>query len=369
MHDDFNAYRAELDRLRLTDESKRALTASLTQRQSNPTRSSPRRLTGTLRLAGVIAAVICLLGTVGYAAVAGAPTLLGRVFDGGAAYEQSSAFIGRSAENNGWTVTVTDCVGDDTNLYVGLELAAPEGTVLDADWYCFGTRHDFQLSFPGMMPGGSKGLHQLPDEDSRDNRLSFIIHASSIPGLLDEDTFNGRKMRLRLPELRTGTWNSEAMEYDYTTVCPGKWDFGTMTVSYPDSTIHLEPDLPVTTLGVDAVITELKVSPLSVYVRIEGDALKGHHSWVPKDAPDGGYSCIDYQEIVLHFDDGTSFIVDKEDSNLAGSGCSGGTDTNEEGLLVLRRTYSRNHNGVSNRLIDVDRVASVSVCGVDIPLR
>ena len=52
MHDDFNAYRAELDRLRLTDESKQALTASLARRQSNPARSSPRRLPGTLRLAG-----------------------------------------------------------------------------------------------------------------------------------------------------------------------------------------------------------------------------------------------------------------------------------------------------------------------------
>ena len=116
MHDDFNAYRAELDRLRLTDESKQALTASLARRQSNPARSSPRRLPGTLRLAGGIAAAICLLGTVGYAAITSAPTLLGSVFDGGAAYEQSSGFIGRSVDNNGWTVTITDCVGDDKNL-------------------------------------------------------------------------------------------------------------------------------------------------------------------------------------------------------------------------------------------------------------
>ena len=73
MHDDFNAYRAELDRLRLTPESKRALTASLVRRQSTQQRRSPRRLTGTLRLAAVIAAIVCLLGTVGYAAVTGTP--------------------------------------------------------------------------------------------------------------------------------------------------------------------------------------------------------------------------------------------------------------------------------------------------------
>lgn len=370
MHDDFNAYRAELDRLHLTPESKQALTASLARRQSNPARSSPRRLPGTLRLAGGIAAAICLLGTVGYAAITSAPTLLGSVFDGGAAYEQSSGFIGRSVDNNGWTVTITDCVGDDKNLYIGLELAAPEDAVLDADWYCFGTQSDLQITFSGGIPGLGREMHQLPDEDPADNRLAFIICTSSVHGINEEgSSFNGQKMRLKLPELRTGTWNSETMGYDYTTVCPGKWDFGTMTVSYPDSTIHLEPDLPVTTLGVDAVITEVDVSPLSVYVRIEGDALKGHHSWVPKNAPDGWYGCIEYQEIVLHFDDGTSFAVDQNDSNLGGSGCSGGTDVSEDGLLVLRRTYSANINGVSNRLIDVDRVTSVSVCGVDIPLR
>ena len=54
MHDDFNAYRAELDRLRLTPESKRALTASLVRRQSTPAHS--RRPGDTLRLAAAISA-------------------------------------------------------------------------------------------------------------------------------------------------------------------------------------------------------------------------------------------------------------------------------------------------------------------------
>ena len=368
MQDDFSSYKTELDRMCLTEESKQALISGLSRYRAGVEQKKSRRLAGTVRLAVVIAAVICLMATAGYAAVTAAPTLLDSVFESGAAYEQSSGFIGKTVDNNGWTVTITDCVGDNANIYVGLELIAPEGTVLDADWYCFGDgTHDFRLNFPDMKFGGSFGLHQLPDQDPTDNRLTFVLSASSIPET--GDVFNGRRMRLKLPKLQTGTWNEDKRDCDYTTVCPGKWDFGTLTLAFPDSTIHLEPDLPVTTLGVEATITDVDISPLSVYVRIEGDALKGHHSWVPKNAPDGWYGCIEYQEIILRFDDGSEFIVDQANSDLSGSGCSGGHDISEDGWLYLRRTYSENHNGVSNKLIDVDSLTAISICGVEIPLR
>lgn len=368
MRDNFNNYKTELDRLRLTEESKKALAASLARQGG--VQEAPRRRTGTLRLAAVIAAAICLLATAGYAAAAAAPTLWGSVFTDSAAYEKSSAFIGRTVDNNGWTVTITDCVGDDLNLYLGLELAAPEGTVLEEGSYCFGKgTFQYTLNFPGMKAGGSEGLYQLPDENPADNRLTFVLTVYTI---FEEDAgFNGQKMHLKLPELQTRVWDAEKQKYNYTIICPGKWDFGMLTISYPDSAIRLEPNLPVTTLDVEAVITEVTVSPLGVRVRIEGDALKGHHSWVPKNAPDGWYGCIEYQEIVLHFEDGTSFTVGQADSNLSGSGCSGGTNTDEDGYLFLRRTYSRDDpvNGVAGKLIDVDKVTSVSVCGVEIPLR
>lgn len=56
--------------------------------------------------------------------------------------------------------------------------------------------------------------------------------------------------------------------------------------------IRLEPDLPVTTLGVEATITRVEVTPIGVYVYIEGDALKGHHSWVPRMRPTVGTGAL-----------------------------------------------------------------------------
>ena len=361
MRDDFESYKTELDRLRLTEESKKALASRLTHRRA--AQKTPRRLARTVRMAAAVAAVICLLATAGYAAVAAAPTLLGSIFEGGAAYEQSSGFVGKSVDNNGWVITITDCVGDDREMYVGLELAAPEGTVLDEEDYCFG-EDNYTLDFFSRQGGQSWGLRQIPDDDPTDNRIAFFLHMRNLFESLDNN-----RIRLVLPELRYMVWNMEEEKMDYIPVCSGKWNFGVMTIPYPDSTIRLTPDRPVTTLGVEAVITELTVSPLSVCVRIEGDAFKGHHGWVPRNAPDGWYGCIEYQEIVLRFDDGTALIVDQANSDLSGSGCSGGTDPTEDGWLVLRRTYSGNINGVSSRLVDVDRVVSVSVCGVEIPLR
>ena len=51
--------------------------------------------------------VICLLMATAGAAVLASPTLRDRVFGGSAGYDQSSAIIGRSVEQSGWTLTLT----------------------------------------------------------------------------------------------------------------------------------------------------------------------------------------------------------------------------------------------------------------------
>lgn len=367
-------YRGELDRMKLTAESKKALTDSLCRRKKE---ERPRRsfhLAGGLRQAAVIAAVLCLLTSVAVAVVAASPTLRDSVFGDSAGYEQSSTFIGRSVERGGWTLTITDCVGDDLDLYLGLELEAPEGTALDEEGYFFGeSLLGFDMEFPGLKLSGGEQVWQLPDSAPGDNRLSFMVHARAFEFEMggESRSFNGQRVRLSFPGLSHYRWTPDGEDWRRETVvdCGETWDFGTLTVSYPDSTIHLEPNLPVTTLDVEATITEVEISPISVRVRIEGDALKGHHSWVPRNARDGYYGCIDYQEIILYSEDGSEFSVVEEDSDLSGSGCSGGELPDEDGYLVLRRTYSKSVNGVISKLVDVDSLTAISICGVMIPLK
>jgi len=371
MQENFKGYKVELEQVRLTKESKKALAESLSRHKSteHPVIKSRCLPAGAKRIAA-IAAVVCLLVTGAVAAGVASPTLRNQLFGESAGYEQNSVFIGKSVENNGWTVTITDCVADDVDLYMGLEVTAPEGVIPEEGSYQFGKGpgdSDLDLTFPDMEGGrDTLGIVQLPDSDPTDNKLEFMLHSGN---MWTEESYNGQKMRLKIYNLCRYYFDVEKQETVYIPACGGVWDFGEMTMDFPDSTIRLEPNVPVTTLDVEATITEVTVSPISVKVRIEGEALKGHHAWVPKDAPDGWYSCIDYQEITLYCEDGSVIPVDSS-GLLAGSGCSGGEPgTGDDGWLIIRRAYEKGVNGTITRLMDVDSLTAISVCGVKIPLK
>ena len=357
MHEDFERYKTELDRVRLTEEGKKALAESLRRRRTvdRPEIRTRRLRLGAGRIAAA-AAVVCLLVTGAVAGVVASPTLRDLVFGDSAGYEQSSSFVGRSVEQEGWTVTITDCVGDDRNLYLGIEVEAPEGVVLDADNYRF-----LDSSDDLIRGGGSGGMRHIPDEDPTDNRIQFMqrYYSSSFDG----EGFD-LQSRFVLKKL-VHHWRLEQDENGenvpiYTEDCGATWDFGYLDISYPDSTIRLSPNLPVTTLDVEATITSVEVSPLSVLVRIEGDALLYHHDWVPKNAPDGFYGCIEYQEIFLYTENGEVIPANYENGASAGGGCSGGT-VEEDAFIVLDRCL--------DNLVDVDSLTAISICGVTIPLK
>lgn len=357
MHEDFESYKTELDRVRLTEESKKALVESLSCRRvvDRPEIRSRRLTAGAGRIAAV-AAVVCLLVTGAVAGVVASPTLRDLVFGDSAGYEQSSGFVGRSVEREGWTVTITDCVGDDRNLYLGIEVEAPEGVVLDGQNYRF-----LEYSNNFIRGGGSSGMLRLPDDDPTDNKIQFMqkFYSSSF----DSDGFSGRSRFMLKKLVHNFKWEEQddgerIQKYDED--CGATWDFGYLEISYPDSTIRLSPNLPVTTLDVEATITSVEVSPLSVLVRIEGDTLLYHHDWVPKNAPDGFYGCIEYQEIFLYTESGEVIPVNYEDGASAGGGCSGGT-VEEDAFIVLDRRL--------DNLVDVDSLTAISICGVTIPLK
>ena len=68
---------------------------------------------------------------------------------------------------------------------------------------------------------------------------------------------------------------------------------------------------------------------------------------------------MEYQEITLRLSDGTEIPLT---GDMAGSSCGGGErDFPETAFLHLFRR--------ADTLIDMDTVESISVCGVEIPLR
>lgn len=248
-------------------------------------------------------------------------------------------------------MTLTDCVADEYNLYIGIELTAPKGTVLDWEG---GYQFD-EWSTPDILGWelyGSGHHQQVRDDDPQDNSIRFILWSSYM--MREGQSLDGQKISLTLGGLFHLIWSGQG--YDKVFDCQEVWSF-TPTITLPDTIVRLEPDLPVTTLGVEATITRVEVSPIGAYVSIEGDSLNGHHAWMSKDSLSGWYACVEHQEITLYCKDGTAIPLTE---GIAGSGCDGGTDTSEAGRLYLARR--------ADTLIDLDSLDCISVCGVKIPL-
>ena len=347
----YEQYRKELEQIRLTKESKEALIHALQAKQVPQASRKPRRWNRVTLIAAAMAAVLVISAG---AAVVASPVVRS-YFGNSIGYQQSAVELGESITQNGWTMTLTDCAADDYTVYVGVTLTAPEGTVLDNEkGYLF--EDWFPPDFPELDVAGSGGYMQVEDEDPTDNQISFIF-TTNLYYNAGNQPLNGQLMELTLGKLYHNTvWDEKEERWLRTYDCEEDWTFRT-TLNYSDHITRLEPNLPVHTLDVDATITEVVVSPLTVYVQIEGDALKGHHDWVSKNAPDGWYGCVEYQEVTLYTKDGTAIPMM---GGMSGSGCSGGTDRTEDGWIRLVRR--------PETLLDVENLAAISICGVWIEL-
>ena len=346
-----NRYQEELDRIRLTDLSKERLVEAMKKdlaAPAAPVRKRARRLS-----TAAAAAVICIMVFSAVSVGAGwALPGLRELYHNSPGYQQSSVLLNDSVTEDGWTVTLTDCLLDEYNIYVGVTLTAPEGTVLDAPGgYFFADWRGIEIADAAIA--GASHYEQVDDGCSGDGSISFVFRSYY---LLDGHSLDGKTMRLSLNGLCHNEIDGSTQQTEQVYDCRGEWDFSS-TVRLPERTIIIEPNVPVQTLGVEAIITKIEVTPLGAYVYIEGDSLKGHHDWVPLDASDGWYGCVDHQDVVLHMQDNVLSL----DTGMNGSGCSGGDSAEEPGWLRLARR--------ADTLIDIDAVDYITVCDVDIPLQ
>lgn len=344
-------YQNELDALRWTAEGKRALVRALA-RQEEKVGPRPRR---ALRTALLAAALVCLLAVGVGAAVVTLPVLQAH-FGGGGGYDQAGAPVGKSVESRGWTMTLTDCVGDDRYLVLGFELTAPEGTALDREDYRFlGDRPQFL----GQAKPSAWQMRQLEDEDPGDNKLRFGLWIENIQDEIGDPGLNGEPMELRLQTLQYPFWDPAVGDWTNVTVFDGEWDFGRLTLSYPDQALRLEPHTPVTVLDVPAEITYLEVTPIGLNVWFVGDALKDHDGRLPWPG-----QCVGEPEITLYDKEGNALIPDKDTpfGIRGGSGCNGNPNIPEQEYYFLNIIQSYGH------LLDMDQLDHVEVCGVTIPL-
>ena len=350
MHENFESYKNELDRLRLTDESKKALTESLSRRKMAKRPQSFWLKTSVGRIAAV-AAVVCLLtglGVVAVATVTGDPTL-GNTFSGDqAGYDQSSGVIGRAVEKDGWMITITDCVGDDFQAYLGVEVEAPEGIVLDGTGYEMYMDNEYNKDFSGSSKGF---LRVLPDDDPTDNKVRLLYDWYFSSG-----SINHLNMRVKLVDfIENHGYLEDEHNWDREIIQAGEWDFGWISIDFADTIIRLSPMLEIP--GIEAsnggalVLDEIAVSPLGVYLQTNDPGPYPQEQvsqWGDEVASTLHALDTDGNEILLYAD------------NFMGVGSS---------YYSFTEYVDYQKGPAQLNLVDLEKISAVSVAGITIPVR
>ena len=162
--------------------------------------------------------------------------------------------------DSGAVMRIEQVIADRYCAAVLIDFTAPEGTVLDQDYYAF-DRSVSATSRDGVkMQTYGIGWEVLPssteNETGRHATILMTIHS-----LKGEFNFIGAKVKLTLDGLYRDNWGEEL-------VVPGRWSC-TFTLPETDPGRLCTVNEPIEIEGKNAVLTTLYVSPLSLTCEIK----------------------------------------------------------------------------------------------------
>ena len=229
----------------------------------NMTHKTKRR--GRLRTTAVLAAVIAILCCMAAAAAAlGLDQRLTEYFGATAEQEEllSTAAVPMTivTRDSGAVMRIEQVIADRYCAAVLIDFTAPDGTVLDQDYYAF-DRIVSATSRDGVeMDTYGIGWEVLPssteDETGRHATILMTIHS-----LKGEFNFIGAKVKLTLD----GLYRDNCLEE---LVVPGRWSC-TFTMPETDPGRLCTVNEPIEIEGKNAVLTTLYISPLSLTCEIK----------------------------------------------------------------------------------------------------
>lgn len=229
----------------------------------NMTHKTKRR--GRLRTTAVLAAVIAILCCMAAAAAAlGLDQRLAEYFGATAEQEEllSTAAVPMNIvkRDSGAVMRIEQIIADRYCAAVLIDFTAPEGTVLDQDYYAF-DRSVSATSRDGVeMETYGIGWEVLPSstEDEKGRHATILMTIHSLKG---EFNFIGAKVKLTLD----GLYRDNCLEE---LVVPGRWSC-TFTLPETDPGRLCTVNEPIEIEGKNAVLTTLYVSPLSLTCEIK----------------------------------------------------------------------------------------------------
>lgn len=288
-------YQDELERLRFTAAEQEALRQGLLERRNEKRRAVRPGYRGFV---AAVAAVSLLIGAAGATSLAGLSPQFRELFgiDSTAQEEQLGARIldqvFEDKNGSGASITVKEVVADQEQMYLRMEFAAPEGTVVPVPdqaeagknqcWFNGETGYgcafyaDEDCTVSANPPSGwNYGIEYLADDDPTDNRVELLFTLSTERGFSDSAVYCVLRGISDLGMWVDGQPVTVADGLDIDVVIP----FQSATEYYAfsgRSAVKLED-------GTMAVVENLAVSPISITMDLilpDGGAYDGQGVYV-----------------------------------------------------------------------------------------
>ena len=372
----FGEYRASLEGLRFSEVAKARMAERLAERAAVKDESDERwavprrhaRANPSRRRWSIAAAAACLaiaigLGGIAYAVVNGlvsAPQLAEHLFGSESSVEVVDRIgrpVGVSQSRNGVTVSADAIIGDRTNVAVVFSITNDDGTAFDVEALDngilpMGFTGDVHVDF-GPLPVlgglGATGWSYIYDADPSDGSLQLVEIRSYEGGGNENVNLIGRTMTVHLAELYRYADEGRIL------VAEGPWDLS-FPLQYEDASVDLPIGQSFDLNGVAATVDELTASPFALHLRYTADQKVEWTSGEP-----GRLSAHDSEladrllgvQVTLHMSDGSVL-------EMAGNG--GGAITADGDAARCEASV------FFDRIVDLDQVESVSICGIMVEL-
>ncbi len=255
--------------------------------------------------------------------------------------------VGVSDSTNGITVTADAIIGDANNICVIFSLTKEDGSpwteVPDDSYLNFeDSTLDFRVEKQNPGGWGAHGGSWFIDEDPNDNVIQFV-EQRTIDGAIPHGSAKETLKNLCV-------WDENAQELK--TIVKGKWTLR-FDLDFEDSSKTFQAGQEVTFAGSPATVTKLTFSPIAFYVEIEQNGAE-----YPLHDSDkylsGESEALDSLSVLLRLKDGRELDIGYY---------SGGSSSFDNGKASFAKS------GMLNEVIPLEDMASIIVCGLEIPLQ
>lgn len=270
-----------LDQVKPAPDREEAMLANLLCERERMNGSMKKGQTAS-RFTALAAAAALLAATCAFAVVTGLDQRLLDYFGVGPEQEvllsPAAMVIDKEIKDQGATLHLRQVIADRYSALFLMDFTAPEGTVLDGDYYALG-KHIRGMKADGtQLSSWGLGWELLEDGDPKDNRITLLFRADFIDG--DGDAL-GTALTLDFEGLYSDNRGENCL-------VRGHWRCK-VTLPTDDPGRYVAPEVPMEIGGNKVTLTSLYLSPISLAWELgEGEddlrsldrsALHGREDW------------------------------------------------------------------------------------------